>query len=231
MDLQTSHWKFDQNVANVFDEHVRQSIPLYDEIHAMIADISCWFVSDNTSVYDIGTSTGEAIANISKLHEGKNVKYVGLDSSEAMVKKARQRFKDRSNVSIMHDDIARSSLDIRDASYITSVLTAQFINPSIRQRAINKIYEGLNVGGGFVLVEKVIGSTPRFDQMYVELYHEMKLKNGLTIDHVLNKMRSLRGVQRPNTIEENRDMLKQAGFKDIDIFFKWSNFTAFLATK
>jgi tRNA (cmo5U34)-methyltransferase len=67
--------------------------------------------------------------------------------------------------------------------------------------------------------------------MYVELYHELKLKNGLSMEHVFNKSRSLRGVQRPNTIEENREMLSVAGFKDIDIFFKWANFTAFLAMK
>lgn len=231
MDLTQSHWKFDHKVTEVFDDHVRQSVPLYEEIHRLVADISCWFVSGNTNVYDIGTSTGEALANISALHNGKSVSYIGYDQSESMIKKAKERFKNRDDVQIILSDATDDALTLRNASYVTSILTMQFIDPSKRQSVINRIYDGLNIGAGFVLVEKIIGSTPRFDQIYVELYHEMKLKNGLTIDHVLNKARSLRGVQRPNTIAENQEMLKQAGFTNIDIFFKWNNFTAFLAMK
>jgi tRNA (cmo5U34)-methyltransferase len=231
LDLKTSHWKFDKEVTDVFDNHVRQSVPLYEEIHSLVADISCWYIRDNTNVYDIGTSTGEAIANISKLHEGRNIQYIGIDTSSSMIQKARERFKDQANVSIVLDDITGTHLDVCNASYITSILMIQFIDPSKRQDVVDKIYKGLNLGGAFLLVEKVIGSTTRFDQMYIELYHEMKLKNGLTIDHVLNKARSLRGVQSPNTIEENISMLNNAGFKEVDIFFKWNNFTGLIATK
>jgi tRNA (cmo5U34)-methyltransferase len=231
MNLNTSEWKFDEKVTPVFDEHVRQSVPLYEEIHALVADISCWFVEDNTTVYDIGTSTGEALENIAKRHTKKQVQYVGIDASESMVKKARERFANRHDITIHHADVTSWTLGIRNASYIASILTAQFIAPQKRQEVINKIYNGLNIGGGFVLVEKIIGSTPRFDQIFIELYHEMKLRNGLSVDHVINKARSLRGVQRPNTIDENLQMLKDAGFKDIDIFFKWNNFAGFLAMK
>lgn len=229
--IKTAHWAFDATVTEVFDDHVRQSVPLYEEIHRLIADMSCWFVEDKTNIYDIGTSTGETIANLSAIHQGKDLQYIGVDSSESMFKKAKDRFKDRSDVQIRLGDATDYLFSIRNASFVTSVLTMQFIPHESRAGLIQKIYNGMRAGGGFILVEKVIGSTPRFDQMYVELYHELKLKNGLSLDHVMNKARSLRGVQRPNTIEENREMLKEAGFKDIDIFFKWSNFTAFIATK
>lgn len=231
MNLTQSHWKFDHQVTAVFDQHVRQSVPLYEEIHSLVADLSCWFVASNTNVYDIGTSTGESLHNISLLHDGKGVYFIGYDTSESMIREVRERFKDRSEIITSLADITRDATTIRNASYVTSILTMQFIDPNKRQDVVQKIYDGLNAGGAFVLVEKIIGATTRFDQIYIELYHEMKLKNGLSLDHVQNKARSLRGVQRPNTIEENRDMLKTAGFKDIDIFFKWNNFTGFIAMK
>jgi tRNA (cmo5U34)-methyltransferase len=107
----------------------------------------------------------------------------------------------------------------------------QFIPKRKRQDVINKIYEGLNKGGALIVVEKVVGNNARFDEMFIELYHDFKLENGLTEKEVFAKSRSLRGVMQPNTTSENIEMLNKAGFADIDIFYKWCNFVGFIAVK
>lgn len=226
-----SNWKFDNKVVPIFDEHVRKSVPMYDEIHNLITDISHWFTEENTNVYDIGTSTGEVINNLYNEHKNKNINYIGIDTSAEMITKARDRFKNISNIHIEQADITHKEYIIKNASFITSVLTLQFIPQRKRQNVINKIYNGLLKGGGFVLVEKIIGNNARFDEMWIELYHELKLKNGLTEKEVMAKTRAIRGVMKPYTVNENIHMLKEAGFKDIDMFFKWNNFSGFVAIK
>lgn len=226
MNLENSNWKFDKTVVPVFDEHVKQSVPMYDEIHSLISDIAGWFLQNNTNMYDIGTSTGKVIKNLMNNYR-KNINYYGLDSSEDMIHKLRE---ENLNAEILHCDVTEG-FEFENASLITSVLTIQFIKESKRQELINNVYKGLNKGSAFIMVEKVIGSNARFNEIWTDLYHELKLKNGLSEKHVFDKARAIRGVMKPFTVDENIEMLEIAGFKDIDIFFKWNNFVGFVAIK
>lgn len=64
-DLITSipgEWKFDEQVSQHFDTHVRKSVPLYEEVQKAVIEISEWFIRDNSVVYDLGSSTGETIS-------------------------------------------------------------------------------------------------------------------------------------------------------------------------
>lgn len=226
MNLENSNWKFDSSVVPVFDEHVKQSVPMYDEIHSLIKDISGWFLQENTNMYDIGTSTGKVIKNLQSSYN-KNLNFIGIDSSEEMCKKLKTENVD---FEVINTDVT-CDFTFDNASLITSVLTMQFISESKRQELINKIHKGLYKGSAFVMVEKVIGNNARFNEIYTELYHELKLKNNLTPQHVFEKSRAIRGVMKPYTVDENVEMLNNAGFKDIDIFFKWNNFVGFIAIK
>lgn len=227
----SSNWEFDSEIVPIFDGHVRQSVPMYDEIHRLITDMSAWFIEDETNVYDIGTSTGEVIKNLTERYPHKKSTFVGIDSSPEMVERARKSLSNDCRAEIRERDITKESFLVENASMITSVLTMQFIPQRYRQRVVDSFYSGLNKGGAFIMVEKVVGSNARFNEMQIELYHEMKLRNGLTEQHVFEKASAIRGVMRPYTLKENISMLDKAGFKDIDTFFKWNNFAGFIAIK
>lgn len=230
MKLEESNWKFDESVVPVFDEHVKQSVPLYDEIHNLVTDISGWFLNDDTNVYDIGTSTGKVISSLLTKYQNKKINYIGIDNSPEMIAKAKDNLSIHNNVNIINDDVTKEYI-FENASLITSILTIQFIQEKYRQDLINRIYSGLNKGSAFIMVEKVIGSNARFNEIWTELYHELKLKNGLSEQHVFAKSKAIRGVMKPYTVNENLEMLSNAGFRDTDIFFKWNNFVGFVAIK
>ena len=225
-----ANWKFNKEITEIFDEHVRKSVPMYDNFHNTIGDLSEWFIEDNTNVYDIGTSTGEGLNNLVSHHKNKKVNYIGIDSSKDMINKAKENLKEHS-ITLINRDISDSDTEIHNASFITSILTLQFIPQRKRKIVVDKAYKGLNKGGALVIVEKVIGNNARFDEMFIELYHDFKLTNGLTEEEVFAKSRAIRGVMSPNTVQENISMLEEAGFKDVDIFFKWCNFVGFIAIK
>lgn len=61
-DLITSipgEWKFDEQVSQHFDTHVRKSVPLYEEVQKAVIEISEWFIRDNSVVYDLGSPLQE----------------------------------------------------------------------------------------------------------------------------------------------------------------------------
>lgn len=226
-----SSWEFNKEVTKVFDGHVRKSVPMYDEFHKMISNMSHWFIENGTNVYDIGTSTGEGLKNLIDSHKNKKVNFIGIDDSEDMCREAQDRFEGYKNVTLTNGDACSEDIVISNASYITSILTLQFVPKRKRRNLIQKIYEGLNDGGAFIMVEKVIGENARFDEVFIELYHDFKLQQGFSEQEVFSKSKAIRGIMQPNTLSENLKMLKDTGFKDTDIFFKWFNFVGVIATK
>lgn len=230
VESEQANWKFDKAITEIFDSHVRKSVPLYDNFHKTIGDLSEWFVEENTNVYDIGTSTGEGLNSLISHHKNKKINYIGIDNSADMIEKAKVNLKDY-NITLINGDITNTDVCITNASLVTSILTLQFISQRKREKVIQKVYDGLNKGGALIIVEKIVGNNARFDEMFIELYHDFKLSSGLTEEEVFTKSRAIRGVMSPNTVQENIDMLQNVGFKDVDIFFKWCNFAGFVAIK
>ena len=49
--------------------------------------------------------------------------------------------------------------------------------------------------------------------------------------HLLPQLTVLENVLIPYRMEENFDLLKRAGFKDMEVFFRWYNFCGIIAIK
>jgi len=51
-------WQFTPEVADVFDDHVRASVPHYDVIQDLVAECADWLVPAGGLVADLGAATG-----------------------------------------------------------------------------------------------------------------------------------------------------------------------------
>ena len=96
---------------------------------------------------------------------------------------------------------------------------------------IKNIYKSLNSQGAFILVEKVNSNNILGQSIFTEIYYDFKIDNKLSHSHIINKAKSLRGVMRPLSEKDNINMLKKVGFKKVEVFFKWFNFSGIIAIK
>ncbi|HFX2467230.1 TPA: methyltransferase domain-containing protein [Salmonella enterica subsp. enterica serovar Muenchen] len=224
------NWRFDHEVVQAFDEHVRRSVPFYDQVQAMISDISEWFVRDGTTIYDLGTSTGETIYRLKDKHKSKkNIRYIGIDNSLPMLEKARIKCGDE-NIQFLHQNII-SVTEFPAAGLITAIYSLQFLPLSERRIVVERVSRDLYEGGAFIIVEKVRAESSYFEDIWLELYWDMKQSSGLNSEQVLSKAKSLRGILIPLTLSENIKILEDSGFVVIDIFMKWYNFVGIVAVK
>jgi tRNA (cmo5U34)-methyltransferase len=69
------------------------------------------------------------------------------------------------------------------------------------------------------------------DDALVAIYHGMKGANGYGQDDIERKRLSLEGVLVPLTASWNVDALHRAGFRDVDCFWAWMNFRAWVAVR
>ena len=226
-------WEFNDEVSKVFDEMLNRSIPSYDRMRYLITQIVIEHIKKNNlthnTILDLGCSTGEQIKELSiHLHQNN---FIGLECSSAMLQEARKKLRGNYNVSIQNFDLTHDTLEVRNCGAILSILTLQFIPIEYRQKIVSRVYDKLNKDGIFVFVEKIIGDNYNYSELYEKLYYNMKSINGYSVDEIRDKKLKLEGVLVPCTNQFNVDLLKQAGFTKIDIFWKDLNFIGYIAMK
>lgn len=223
-------WSFGGNVADTFVDHIRQSVPMYEEGHELVCKLSDYFVTESSTVYEIGVSTGELLRKLATRHAHRaGTRWVGIDPEKPMITKAKSHCKGIKNLELLQDDIRAYELDASDM--IVSYYTMQFIPPRYRQAVFDKIYQSLNWGGAFIMFEKVRGPDARFQDMFVSLYNDFKTEQGFSAEEILSKTRSLKGILEPFSTEGNIALLKRAGFVDYTTIFKHICFEGFIAIK
>lgn len=223
-------WSFAGPTAEAFDEHVRRSIPGYENGHALVEAFSDFFVHSDSVCYELGSSTGELIGRLARRHAGKkSARWVGVDVEPDMVRLARSRVSDVENITIELADL--SSYSLLKSDLIVSYYCLQFVPAKHRQEVVDEIYRALNWGGAFVWFEKVRANDARFQDMFTSLYNDFKMAQGFDAEQILAKTRSLKGILDPFSSEANRDILARAGFVDVVPIFRDLCFEGLIAVK
>ncbi len=222
-----ANWSFDSNATTNFNEHIKKSVPLYEQGHSLICDISDFFVHNDSNIYDIGCATGVLINKLAKHNSHKNANFIAVDIEPDMINYAKKNT--TNNIQFINANVM--DIDLAPADMIICYYTVQFIPTAVRQQLINKIYNSLNWGGALLFFEKMRAFDARFQDIFTTLYTDYKLRQGYSADDIINKNRSLKGVLEPFSTKGNIDLLTRAGFLDIITVQKYLAFEGLLAIK
>jgi tRNA (cmo5U34)-methyltransferase len=227
-------WEFDKDVANVFDDMLDKSIPLYEQSRELIAWVAKDFLQSGGCVVDLGSSTGNSLKAIRKeISEIRKtgIRYVGVDNSQAMVDKA---------IENCHwgefycEDINYPQTISRWMAFNPSVvilsLTLQFVPIEHRQDLISRIYQIMPQRGVLFVYEKCLGENSRSEKFLTNLYYKLKEKNGYSTQAIAEKRKSLENVLVPLTLGFNKDMIAQEGFR-VETLLTWCNFSLLAGIK
>lgn len=223
-------WAFDSEVCRVFSDMLSRSIPQYDLMRKSVFDVGQAFVQPGTQVVDLGCSRGDALAPFIDQFGG-DCRYLGLELSDSMLEASKARFEQAivdGSVDIKKHDL-REPYPTVNASLTLSVLTLQFTPMEHRQRILRDVYQSTVSGGAFILVEKVLGDTAEINQLMADCYYQLKRHNGYSEDSIQRKRLALEGVLVPVTARWNEELLRSAGFQQVDCFWRWMNFSAWVA--
>lgn len=229
-----SKWAFDEGVTACFEDMLERSVPGYREMRESVFEVGREFVKKEkgTDVVDLGCSRGEALAPFVEEFGAYN-RYVGVESSEPMRAAAAKRFAgfiSCNAMQILALDLRAKYPPVR-ASLTLSVLTLCFTPIEHRQRILLRACKSTVPGGAMVVVEKVLGSGGEVDELLVDRYRASKERAGYSRDEIDRKAMSLEGVQVPVTARWNEELLRGAGFADVECFWRRWNFAAWVAVK
>lgn len=229
-------FRFNDDVAKVFPDMLRRSIPGYAATIEAIGSLAARYIQENTNCYDLGCSLGAATLAMRQGARQPGCRIVAVDTAPAMIERCREI--------VMEDDRQSSSgipveliqSDIRDigienASMVVLNYTLQFLPMDDRDKLMRSIFEGLNDGGLLVLSEKVVDENDEIEQLLVDLHHEHKRRNDYSALEVSRKRAALENVLIPETVAAHRSRLTAAGFRHAAVWLRYFNFVSIIAIR
>ena len=224
---------FDESVASVFDDMIARSVPLYADVQQSIPALVSLIDHNPIRVLDLGCSTGTSLAHLATRLPEKSLELIGIDASAAMLEKCLGKLKQfgiAEKTELIESDIAEHEFEQHSpVSVVLMNYTLQFIPVELRLKVLSRIRQIIQPGGFLLLSEKFSHANPELDEKLVELYCEYKRRNGYSELEISRKRDALENVLIPCTVADNEQLLKDAGFENVELLLKWFNFGTLIA--
>lgn len=232
----TEPFRFNDNVAEVFPDMLRRSIPGYAASIEAIGSLAARFVKAGTTCYDLGCSLGAATLAMRQGIREPGCRIVAVDVAPAMIRRCQEIIEEDDKLNTPETDVDVVEQDICDtmfnnASMVVLNYTLQFVDPAERNELMRRIHDGLNPGGILVLSEKVVDEDAEMETLLFDLHHEHKRRNNYSAMEVARKRAALENVLIPETVTAHKERLAAAGFTNSAVWLRYFNFVSIIATR
>ncbi|WP_439107957.1 carboxy-S-adenosyl-L-methionine synthase CmoA [Congregibacter sp.] len=225
-------FRFDSEVVSVFPDMIRRSVPGYETVIAMSGLLAGRFARPESVVYDLGCSLGASTLSMRQHIDVPDCKIIGIDNSSAMIARCQDLIAldtQSVEVELREEDLLQSNIE--NASMVVLNYTLQFVPMEERPALLARIADALLPGGILVLSEKVVFPDASLNQLNIDLHHDFKRAHGYSDLEIAGKRDSIENVLVPESIEQHRQRLADAGFSSSDVWFQCFNFASIIALK
>lgn len=205
--------------STIYDSKVNAVLPYYTEYNKQILDLAEVFGIEYSKWLDTGCGTG----NLAMMAAEKfgNAKFTLCDPSAEMLEAAKLKLADIDNVEFRN--ISSQELDYKNQfDIVTAIQSHHYLNADERKKAVRNCYDALKEGGIFVVFENIAMSTEKSERLAITRWKNYMLAHGRSEEQTENHMKR-RGTELfPITIEEHIRLLREIGFKSVDLL--WSSY-------
>ena len=205
--------------STIYDSNINAVLPYYTEYNKQILDLAEVFGIEYSKWLDTGCGTG----NLAMLAAEKfgDVRFTLCDPSEEMLEAAKLKLADIDNVEFRN--ISSQELDYKNKfDIVTAVQSHHYLNVDERKKAVRNCYDALKEDGIFVVFENIAMSTEKSERLAIERWKNYMIAHGRSVEQTENHIKR-RGTELfPITIEEHIELLREIGFKSVDLL--WSSY-------
>ncbi|GAA6130115.1 carboxy-S-adenosyl-L-methionine synthase CmoA [Halopseudomonas sabulinigri] len=225
---------FDEQVARVFPDMIKRSVPGYPTIIESIGLIAAQHAQPQSLIYDLGCSLGAATQSMRRHVGSEGCQIVAIDNAAAMVERCREYLSAQDAMleeplpaQVVLGDIVNYPL--APCSVVVLNFTLQFVKPEERLALLTRIRQALQPGGVLILSEKLNFADTNTQQSLEQLHYAFKRANGYSDLEIAQKRSAIEYVMLPDTQEQHQQRLQQAGFSHSHIWFQCLNFCSMIA--
>ncbi|MCW2987098.1 MAG: methylase involved in ubiquinone/menaquinone biosynthesis [Solirubrobacterales bacterium] len=162
---------------------------------------------------DLGTGDGRLLALVRTRYP--NAEAIGLDSSAAMLDRAKERFDSGPKVELRDHDLRAPLPDARSAEVVVSGLAIHHLEDRRKRELFGEVHGMLAPGGVFANLDLVRSASAR-------LHERFRREIGRVKDDPTDRLAGL---------DEQMDWLREVGFTEVDCHFKWLEMALIVAAK
>lgn len=202
------------NVAE-YDSQIKRTLPFYEEMFQQIVDIISLLDLQSIKWLDVGCGTGKMARTALEFFEIE--KMLCIDVEQEMIKRA-ESFCDEENVEFLQSDIRELPYqEIFDV--VTAVQVNHYFKKAERMAAIKKCYSVLKDDGIYISFENFAPDSEEGARLYLERWRQFQIVNGKSkVEADLHIERYSRDYF-PVTISESIELLKECGFRMVEILW------------
>ncbi|MBB6341974.1 tRNA (cmo5U34)-methyltransferase [Pseudomonas fluvialis] len=231
---QVSDFAFNEDVVRVFPDMIKRSVPGYPTIVENLGVLAAQFAQPGSALYDLGCSLGAVTQAMRRHVRSEGCRVIGVDNSAAMVTRCHEylhaqdsMFQELLPYELIEGDIL--ALDFKPASVVALNFTLQFIEPERRLELLTRIRQSLLPGGALILSEKLRFEDEAEQALLTDLHIAFKRANGYSELEIAQKRSALENVMKPDSLQQHRERLLAAGFRQVTPWFQCLNFASLVA--
>ena len=218
---------FDEKVVAVFPDMIRRSVPGYETVIPITGLMAARHLNNGDSAYDLGCSLGATSLAILQQTQHSDITVVGVDNAPAMIHQAQTQITDPRAQFICAD---LNDIEVTNAKVIVLNFVLQFLAPEARLPLLQRLHSQMRHDGLLIVSEKVRHPEPTQHEYYDQTHLAWKRANGYSELEVSQKRQSLENVMRVDTEQTHQQRLADAGFANVDQWFRCMNWASFTAT-
>jgi tRNA (cmo5U34)-methyltransferase len=210
--------------ASTYDVDRSRLIPGCDNFYRWAIDL---IPAGAKNILDLGAGSGLLTLLIRNRFPQAHIHL--MDFSEPMLELARQRLGRDPNLSYWQANYATEPLPSSLCAVVSS-LSIHHLDDSDKRAVFKKIWGALKPNGIFINADQVAGPTPRIEARYKALWLQQVRAAGATeqqIEASLYRQQEDRCV----SVEDQLGWLREAGFTDVDCWFKENRFAVMAGTR
>ncbi|MGL4773373.1 MAG: class I SAM-dependent methyltransferase [Clostridium sp.] len=212
------------SIAEKYDNQRRELIPMFDVFYGTVRELA--FMKENGRVLDLGSGTGLLAQFV--MEKYPKAHYILVDIAEEMLKVAKERFKGYENVDYKVCDYRTEELGEYDL--IISGMSIHHLDSEEKRELFKSIYKSLKKGGVFINADQVFGEDKVSEEIQKK-YQFDYIENCSLSREDKDKTYERIKMDKMDTMSYQIEMLKEAGFNSVDIYYKCYNYTVFRASK
>ena len=166
---------------------------------------------ESECILDLGTGDGRLLSLLQR--HCANAQFIGIDNSETMLEAAKERFQGNPDVRLLSHDLEQALPEMGTFDVIVSSFAIHHCTNERKRTLSSEIFDRLRPGGVFCNLDHVASPTCTLHQKFLQAMGMTQAdedRGNILLD-----------------VETQLDWLRQAGFTDVDCYWKWLELSLF----
>lgn len=231
-----SYWT-NKEFASEFLQDSDIYIPQRKQVLQLIKLLFSFYSNKIKHPHIIDLGCGDGALTKALLDVNNNLLSTLIDGSEHMLESARKNIPSaniKEMINISFQDLYGSSVIKDNADFIVSSLAIHHLNETEKNHLFKYIYTKLNLGGLFINYDPVLSLSQELERIELMMWKEWILnyeaeispRRDKSLDYIPSQYKSNRD-NVPGTLDSQLEMLRNTGFLDVNLFYKYGLFCLF----